>query len=87
MAPESNPLNNIYPTHPPCPRTPTKSTEPNNNPATPQPHTDLADIYAYNKSAEMVGKAFALQPGLREKFQIVYKVIWGLGSDCWVGSS
>ncbi len=34
---------------------------------------DLADIYAYNKSAEMVGQAFALQKGLREKFQIVYK--------------
>lgn len=34
---------------------------------------DLADIYAYNKSAEMVGAAFALEPGLREKFQIVYK--------------
>lgn len=34
---------------------------------------DLADIYAYNKSAEMVGQAFKLQPGLREKFQIVYK--------------
>ncbi|GAB5035289.1 oxidoreductase [Nannochloropsis oceanica] len=34
---------------------------------------DLADIYAYNASAELVGQAFALQPGLREKFQIVYK--------------
>lgn len=40
--------------------------------------TDLADIYAYNKSAEMVGQAFALQPGLREKFQIVYKVCFPL---------
>lgn len=34
---------------------------------------DLADIYAYNTSAELVGQAFAMQPGLREKFQIVYK--------------
>lgn len=34
---------------------------------------DLADIYAYNTSAELVGQAFALQPGLRERFQIVYK--------------
>lgn len=39
-----------------------------------QCQTDLADIYAYNKSAELVGEAFALEPGLREQFQIVYKV-------------
>jgi hypothetical protein len=36
--------------------------------------TDLADIYGYNKSAELVGKTFKLEPGLREKFQINYKV-------------
>lgn len=34
---------------------------------------DLADIYGYNKSAELVGKTFKLEPGLREKFQINYK--------------
>jgi predicted oxidoreductase len=35
--------------------------------------TDLADIYGYNKSAELVGAAFQLEPGLREKFEILYK--------------
>ena len=34
---------------------------------------DLADIYGYNSSAELVGAAFALEDGLREKFEIVYK--------------
>lgn len=35
--------------------------------------SDLADIYGYNRSATIIGKAFALEKGLREKFEIVYK--------------
>jgi hypothetical protein len=28
----------------------------------------------YNRSALLLGEAFKLEPGLREKFQILYKV-------------
>jgi hypothetical protein len=62
-------------THPPTHPLTHPPTQPTHQPKKHKKNkTDLADIYAYNKSAEMVGQAFALQPGLREKFQIVYKV-------------